>query len=109
VTDATSSIHERLAQAELALADLKAWADFYKPRLDSQEKYKALERRLGGEGPACKEIARKLRIFADHLDKIADDPSVWPKVYGCNIEEGDLLSNSFIERVSVVLSDPWPG
>lgn len=109
MNDATSSIHDRLECAQLELKDLKAWVEFHKPRLDTQDKYRDLVKKHGGEAEACKEIARKLRIFADHLDKIAEDDSVWPKVYGCIVEEGDLLSNSFIERVSVTLSDPWPG
>lgn len=66
--------------------------------------WKNLIKREGSEEAARKELARKLRLAADQVEK-----GSYPKVYDCVCEEGDLCKNNFIERVSVTLSHPWPG
>ena len=65
-----------------------------------------LEQKLGSVG-ARKEIARQLRIYADHLDRETDSD---PRVFGCELLAGDKpCSKDFIETLSVTLSYPWPG
>jgi len=104
LTEANAEI-ERL---KLELESAHKSIALYKERLPSREKWNELVDEKGHRG-ACNEVSRKLRIFADHIDKIAENENTWPGVYAASVEPGGLLSNSFIESVSVVLSDPWPG
>jgi len=62
-----------------------------------------------GHKDACLEVARKLKVFAEHMEKLSENGGEWPQVYSCAFTPGRLLEKSFIERISVTLSNPWPG
>jgi hypothetical protein len=69
-----------------------------------QRRWFALQERMGSEEAARKELARKLRLAADQVERRS-----YPDVFGCVCDPGELCTNNFIERISVTLSFPWPG
>lgn len=76
----------------------------HKVAYPEQENWRKLIERMGSEEAARKELARKLRLAAEYVEKEG-----FPDVFGCHCEPGNMLQNSFIERVAVVISDVWPG
>lgn len=74
-----------------------------KPK-EYQENWKNLIKRMGSEELAREELARKLRLAADQVER-----GGYPDIFGCYCDPGDLLSHGFIEGITVVLSNPWPG
>lgn len=58
-----------------------------------------------GEAGARKELARKLRLFADQVER-----GTYPDVYACECAPGQqICEKDIVERISVTLSHPWGG
>ncbi len=89
--------------AEIEVFDEKRAMKDQQPN-EFQQNWKNLISRMGSEDAARKELARKLRLAADQVEK-----KTYPDVFGCYCENGELLANGFIEGITVVLSDPWSG
>lgn len=81
-----------------------------------QQQWFALSKRLGSEQAARTYLAARLRQVAD-LVEAANQPNVFPDVYGVKINDGDdfQLESSFfapqqiMASITVILSYPWPG
>jgi len=70
-----------------------------------QEAWWEVRDKMGKEA-ARKHLATKLRAFADQVDR-----GGYPDIFGAAVEEepGVCQRGRFIERLSVTLSNPWPG
>jgi len=75
------------------------------------EKWRELTDGLRDKKKGYHALAKKLREAADYIDLLAEGKKSWPDVYGCDITApGEpMFKDSFIERISVTLSHPWPG
>lgn len=69
-----------------------------------QDEYHELRSKLTDE-EADKVIIQKLRMVADQIES-----GKYPKVFGCKLPSDNLCQGeSFIEEITVVMSNPWPG
>lgn len=74
-----------------------------------QTRWFELREKFGDDG-AYKELARRMRQAADHLDKLSEKRG-WPDVFGCEYPAAEPMCSDghFIDGIGVTLSFPWPG
>lgn len=89
--------------------DLEDMLTFYQAertqREEKERTFKNLERVMG-EKEMRKKTIQALREMADLLD---ENIGCWPGIYYCSLPEDPSLKRTFIDRIEVVISYPWPG
>ena len=73
-----------------------------------QENWFAIRDKLGGEKPACQELARQLRLIADSIEDGGCDPGVFGVQKILPIGATKIPCDMLID-FSITLSYPWGG